>query len=326
MNFATWLIKRLLQAVLVLLVMSLIVFLGLHMIGNPADILLSPDATQADREELILRLGLNLPIWEQYWLFLKSALQGDLGNSFVYNTPAVTLILQRMPATLELAVFAMLMAIFIGIPLGLFAGLRPNNPFAKLITTASILGFSLPTFWVGLLLIMTFSVSLGILPASGRGETVRLFGVEWSFLTWDGLRHMLLPAINLAMFKVSLVIRLTNAGVQEVKSLDYVRFARAKGLSPLRVVRRHVLRNVMIPLVTVLGLEFGSTIAFAVVTENIFAWPGAGKLILDSINALDRPVVVSYLMVVVTLFVTINLVVDILYRVLDPRIRTEVSA
>lgn len=325
MSFSVWLIKRLAQAVIVLAVMSVIVFLGLHLIGNPADILLAPDATQADREELIARLGLDLPVWHQYWLFLKSALQGDLGNSFVYNTPAVSLILQRLPATLELAVLAMIFAVFIGIPLGLFAGLKPENPFAKLVTTGSILGFSLPTFWVGLLLIMTFSVSLGWLPASGRGTTVRIFGVEWSFLTIDGLRHMLLPAINLAMFKVSLVIRLTNAGVREVKSLDYVRFARAKGVSPLRVVRRHILRNVMIPLVTVLGIEFGSTVAFAVVTENIFSWPGAGKLILDSINALDRPVVVAYLLVVVTLFVTINLIVDILYRVLDPRIRTEAS-
>ncbi|MGU3576190.1 ABC transporter permease [Brucellaceae bacterium C25G] len=326
MNFTVWFIKRLMQAAIVLLIMSLIVFLGLHLIGNPADILLAPDATQVDRAELVERLGLDLPVWQQYWMFLTSAMQGDLGNSFVYNTPAVTLILQRLPATLELAVMAMFFAVFIGIPLGLFAGLKPENPIAKLITTGSILGFSLPTFWVGLLLIMTFSVSLGLFPASGRGATVRIFGVEWSFLTLDGLRHMLLPAINLSLFKVSLVIRLTNAGVREVKSLDYVRFARAKGLSPFRVIRRHILRNVMIPVVTVIGIEFGSTVAFAVVTENIFAWPGAGKLILDSINALDRPVVVAYLMVVVTLFVTINLIVDILYRVLDPRVRMEVAA
>lgn len=326
MNFTAWLARRLAQAAVVMIAMSIIVFLGLHLIGNPADILLAPDATQADRQELIAKLGLDLPVWEQYWLFAKSALQGDLGNSFVYNTPAVTLILQRLPATLELAVLALLIAIFIGIPLGLFAGLKPENPLARLITTGSILGFSLPTFWVGLLLIMTFSVSLGWLPASGRGETAHFLGADWSFVTLDGLRHMLLPAINLALFKVSLVVRLTYAGVREVVSLDYVRFARAKGLSPLRIVRKHILRNVMIPLVTVLGIEFGSTIAFAVVTENIFAWPGAGKLILDSINALDRPVVVAYLMVVVTLFITINLIVDILYRVLDPRVRTEEAA
>lgn len=326
MNFTFWLIRRLAQAVVVLTAMSLIVFIGLHLIGNPADILISPDATQADREELIKNLGLDLPLWQQYWLFVKSALQGDLGNSFVYNIPAVTLILQRLPATFELAVFAMIIAIFIGIPFGLFAGLKPDNPLAKLITTGSILGFSLPTFWVGLLLIMTFSVSLGWLPASGRGPTVTVFGVQWSFLTWDGLRHMILPAINLSLFKVSLIIRLTSAGVKEIKSLDFVRFARAKGLAPFRIIRRHILRNVMIPLVTVMGIEFGSTIAFAVVTENIFSWPGAGKLILDSINAMDRPVIVAYLMVVSLLFVTINLVVDILYRILDPRIRTEAGA
>ena len=190
----------------------------------------------------------------------------------------------------------------------------------------SIVGFSLPTFWVGLMLIMTFSVSLGFLPASGRGETVEVLGSQWSFLTANGLKHMLLPAINLSLFKISLVIRLTRAGVREVLPLDFVKFARAKGLSPLRVIGVHVLRNTMIPLVTVLGLELGSTIAFAVVTESIFSWPGAGKLILDSINALDRPVIVSYLVVVVCLFVTLNLIVDILYKVLDPRVRLEGAA
>jgi peptide/nickel transport system permease protein len=189
--------------------------------------------------------------------------------------------------------------------------------------TGSILGFSLPTFWVGLLLIMTFSVWLGWLPASGRGRTVSVLGIEWSFLTLDGLRHMVLPAFNLALFKISLVTRLTRAGVQEVLPLDYVKFARAKGLTPRRVMLVHILRNILIPLVTVLGLEFGSTVAFAVVTESIFSWPGAGKLILDSLNALDRPVIVAYLMVVAALFVIINLVVDVLYRLLDPRVRLE---
>jgi peptide/nickel transport system permease protein len=192
--------------------------------------------------------------------------------------------------------------------------------------TGSVVGFSLPTFWVGLMLIMAFSVGLGWLPASGRGETARFLGIEWSWLTVDGLRHLLLPAINLSLFKLSLVLRLTSAGVREVLPLDFVKFARAKGLSPLRVVLAHVLRNTLIPLVTVLGLELGSTIAFAVVTESIFAWPGAGKLILDSINTLDRPVIVSYLIVVVCLFVSLNLIVDILYRMLDPRVRAADSA
>ena len=321
MTMGIWLLRRILQALLVVLAMSVIVFVGMHMIGNPADVLLTQDSTQADREQLIRSMGLDQPIWVQYFSFLGNALQGEMGRSFVYNTPAITLILQRLPATLELAFAALLIAIVVGVPLGLFAGLKPRHPLARVITTGSILGFSLPSFWVGLLLIMVFSVQLGLLPASGRGQTVRVLGAEWSFLTTDGLRHMILPAINLALFKVSMVIRLTRAGVREVMAQDYVRFARAKGLPPLRIVTMHILRNSMIPLVTVLGLEFGSTIAFAVVTESIFAWPGTGKLILDSLNALDRPVVVAYLLVVATLFVTINLIVDILYRVLDPRVR-----
>lgn len=321
-----WLLQRIGQALLVVLAMSLVVFLGMHAIGSPVDILLSPDATQAERAELITQLGLDRPLWLQYFSFVNSALHGDLGRSFVYNVPAVTLILQRLPATLELAFAAMILAVLLGVPLGLYAGLFPQRRSSKLIQTGSILGFSLPTFWVGLLLIMTFSVYLGWLPASGRGKTVRLLGVDWSFLTLDGLRHMILPALNLSLFKASLVIRLTRASVREVLPLDYVRFARAKGLRRSRVVIMHILRTIMIPLVTVLGLELGSTIAFAVVTESIFAWPGSGKLILDSINALDRPVVMAYLLVVVTLFVFINLIVDILYRILDPRVREEVSA
>lgn len=316
-----FLIRRLLESVAVLLVMSILVFLGVYAIGNPVDILINPQADQQDIARTIAALGLDKPLWEQYLYFLKGALQGNLGVSFAHGTPALKLIFERMPATLELAVFAILLSIVLGIPLGLWAGLRPNGVANRTIMTISILGFSLPTFWVGLMLIMAFSVSLGWLPASGRGETARLFGIEWSWLTVDGLRHLLLPAINLSLFKLSLVLRLTSAGVREVLPMDFVKFARAKGLSPLRVVLAHVLRNTLIPLVTVLGLELGSTIAFTVVTESIFAWPGAGKLILDSINSLDRPVIVSYLIVVVCLFVSLNLIVDILYRMLDPRVR-----
>ena len=321
-----WLLRRLAQAALVILLMTVIVFVGLHAIGNPVDILIGQDVDQVERARIIAELGLDQPLWRQYLAFLNGALHGNLGNSFVYNVPAIELILQRLPATLELAVAALLMAVLIGVPLGLFAGLYPDNWFSKTVMAGSIVGFSLPTFWVGLMLIMTFSVSLGWLPASGRGETVQVFGAQWSFLTAIGLKHMLLPALNLSLFKISLVVRLTRAGVREVLPLDFVKFARAKGLSPLRVVGVHVLRNTMIPLVTVLGLELGSTIAFAVVTESIFSWPGAGKLILDSINALDRPVIVSYLIVVVCLFVTLNLIVDILYKVLDPRVRLETAA
>jgi len=294
-----------------------------HVIGNPVDILISPEADQAERARIIAALGLDQPLWKQYLLFVNDALHGNLGRSFVFNEPALRLITQRMPATMELAVTAVLMSILIGIPLGLYAGLYPERALARTIMAGSILGFSLPTFWVGLMLIMVFAVQLGWLPSTGRGATAELFGVEWSFLTLDGLRHLLLPALNLSLFNISLVLRLTRAGVRETLPMDFVKFARAKGLTPSRVIFVHVLKNIMIPVVTVVGLELGSTIAFAVVTESVFAWPGMGKLIIDSINVLDRPVIVAYLMMIVLLFVTINLVVDFLYTVLDPRVRLE---
>ncbi|MFH1604091.1 MAG: ABC transporter permease [Pseudomonadota bacterium] len=314
-------VRRLMQSVLVLYFMSLLVFVGVYAVGNPVDILINPQADQADIARTIAALGLDRPIWEQYLVFLRQALGGDLGKSFAYNIPAIQLILERMPATFELALAATAMAVLLGIPLGLWAGLRPESWLSKLIMTGSILGFSLPTFWVGLMLIMVFAVELGWLPASGRGPTADLFGVPVSFLSWEGIRHMLLPAINLALFKLSLIIRLTRAGTREALPQDYVKFARAKGLSNARVVGVHVLKNIMIPIVTVIGLEFGSVIAFAIVTESIFAWPGMGKLNIDSINVLDRPVIVAYLLIIVTLFILINLTVDVVYAVLDPRVR-----
>ena len=319
----TWLIRRLVQALFVVLAMSVIVFIGVHVIGNPVDILISPEADQAERARIIASLGLDQPLWRQYLLFVNDALHGDLGRSFVFNEPALRLIAQRMPATLELAVTAVLMSMLIGIPLGLYAGLYPDGMIARTIMAGSILGFSLPTFWVGLMLIMVFAVQLGWLPSTGRGTTGALFGIQWSFLTLDGLRHLLLPALNLSLFNISLVLRLVRAGVRETLPMDFVKFARAKGLTPARVIFVHVLKNIMIPVVTVVGLELGSTIAFAVVTESVFAWPGMGKLIIDSINVLDRPVIVAYPMMIVLLFVTINLAVDFLYTLLDPRVRLE---
>jgi peptide/nickel transport system permease protein len=203
----------------------------------------------------------------------------------------------------------------------MIAGLKPDSWVGKGIMAGSILGFSLPTFWVGLMLIMVFAVMLGWLPASGRGDTVALFGIHVSFLTWDGLTHLFLPALNLALFKMSLVTRLSRAGTREVLLQDYIKFARAKGISNSRVIGVHVLKNILIPVVTVLGLELGSVIAFAVVTETVFAWPGIGKLLIDSIGNLDRPVVVAYLLLTVTMFIIINFLVDILYSILDPRVR-----
>ena len=316
-----FLLRRLAQSLLVMLAMSVLVFVGVYLIGNPIDILISSQADQAERERAIIALGLDKSLWAQFGSFLMGAVTGDLGRSFAHGVPALELILSRMPATLELAFAAMLIAVGVGIPLGLIAGLKPDGVLGKTIMAGSILGFSLPTFWVGLMLIMLFAVFLGWLPSNGRGETVTVFGIPWSFLTLDGWSHLILPAVNLALFKLSLLIRLTRAGVREALSMDYVKFARAKGLSSGRIVGVHVLKNIMIPIVTVIGLEFGSVVAFAVVTESVFAWPGMGKLLIDSINVLDRPVIVAYLLVIVMLFVLINLVVDLAYSALDPRVR-----
>ena len=314
-------IRRLMQSVVVLFVMSLLVFVGVFAIGNPVDILINPQADQEDIERAIKGLGLDKPLWEQYLVFLKQAALGDLGKSFAFNVPAIQLILERMPATLELATAAMLIGIVLGIPLGLWAGLRPNAFSGKAIMAGSILGFSLPTFWVGLMLIMVFSVHLGWLPSNGRGPTTELLGIEVSFLSWEGIKHLIMPATNLALIKLSLIIRLTRAGTREALMQDYVKFARAKGLSDARVIGVHVLKNILIPIITVIGLEFGSVIAFAFVTETIFAWPGMGKLLIDSINVLDRPVIVAYLMIIVAFFIVINLLVDLCYSALDPRVR-----
>jgi peptide/nickel transport system permease protein len=318
-----WIIRRLVQAMLIVIAMTIIVFIGVNVIGDPVEILISQEADQEERLRMISSLGLDQPLWRQYLVFLSSALKGDFGSSFVFNEPALQVILQRMPATLELAVTAVIASLVIGVPLGLYAGLRPNGLISRAIMAASVLGFSLPTFWVGLLLIMVFAVQLGWLPSGGRGETVELLGARWSFLTINGLQHLIMPAFTLALFMIALVMRLTRAGVREVIPQEYIKFARAKGLRESRIIGVHVLKNILIPVVTVVGLEFGSVIAFSVVTETIFSWPGMGKLIIDSINLLDRPMIVAYLILVVFLFVTINLVVDLLYTILDPRVRFE---
>ena len=304
-------IRRVIQSLVVVLVMSLVVFIGVNVVGDPVHILISDDMTQAEIDRFIQKLGLDRPLHEQYFHFLGNAVRGDLGNSFVYGEPALKLILQRMPATLELAFAAFLLAVVFGIPLGMYAGLKPDSAASRAIMAGSILGFSLPTFWVGLMLIMVFAVMLGWLPSTGRGD----------FMTVDGLRHLFLPAFNLALFKMALVTRLARAGTREAALQDYVKFARAKGLSPARVVLVHVLKNILVPVVTVLGLELGGLIAFSVVTETVFAWPGMGKLLIDSIQRLDRPVIVAYLVITVLMFVLINLIVDVLYSMLDPRVR-----
>lgn len=316
-----FILQRAATGLMVVFAMACIVFLGVYAIGNPIDVLINPAADQVIRAETIARYGLDRPLVEQFGRFMASLARGDFGSSFVFGTPALPLILAKLPATLELALGAMTIAISFGIPLGMYAGLRPNGIAARAIMSGSILGFSLPTFWVGLMLILLFSVELGWLPSGGRGETVSVLGVEWSFLTLDGLAHLAMPAFNLALFKLSLIVRLARAGMRETWLSDFIRFARAKGLAPCRVIFVHAFRNILIPIVTVLGLELGNVIAFAVVTETIFSWPGMGKLIIDSIVSLDRPVMVTYLMLVVTMFVLINFAVDVLYAALDPRVR-----
>jgi peptide/nickel transport system permease protein len=314
-------LKRILQSVVVLLVVSVVVFVILYHAGDPVRLLLPPDATQQQMDELRHHLGLDQPFAVQYWRFLGNAVRGDLGTSFAFNQPAIGLIVERAPATLELALAAMSLSVLMGIPAGMYAAIRPQSWGAKLILSGSLLGISLPVFWLGIILILVFSVLLGWLPSSGRGETVLIAGIRSGLFTLDGLRHLLMPAFTIAVFQLALNVRLVRAGMLEVMLQDFVKFLKAKGLSERRVVFVHALKNILIPVVTVLGLQFGNLIAFAVVTESIFAWPGMGKLVIDSIHALDRPVVLAYLLVVAVLFVCLNFVVDLLYTFLDPRIR-----
>jgi peptide/nickel transport system permease protein len=316
-----FLFRRLGQGLLVVAAMATLVFVGVYALGNPIDILISPEADQLEREQAIERLGLDRPLWVQFAIFVKSALTGNLGISFVHGEPALELILSRMPATLELAFVALVIAVGVGIPAGLLAGVAPRSLLGRGIMTGSILGFSVPNFWLGLMLILLFAVQLHVLPAGGRGETVDVLGIPLSLFTLDGLRHLILPALTLGIYKASLITRLSYAGTRDALLQDFVRFARAKGLPERRVIGVHVLKAILIPVVTVIGLELGSMIAFAVVTETVFAWPGMGKLLIDSIYRLDRPVIVAYLIVVVLMFVVINFIVDVIYTLLDPRVR-----
>lgn len=318
-----FILRRLGQSAFVVAAMAVLVFLGVYAIGNPIDILLAPDADQAERDAAIARLGLDKPVYVQFAVFIWNLLHGDFGKSFVHGVDALGLIVSRMPATLELAVVALGMTALIGVPLGVIAGLKHDGIVGRTIMTGSVVGFSLPNFWFGIMLILFFAVTLQWLPAGGRGPTGTLFGVELSLLNPAGWPNLIMPALTLAIYKTSLVIRLAYAGTREAMLQDYVRFARAKGLSPARIIGVHLLKNILIPVVTVLGLELGAMIAFAVVTEQVFSWPGMGKLLIDSIYRLDRPVIVAYLMIVVVMFVTINLVVDILYSILDPRVRLQ---
>ena len=316
-----FIIRRMVQSLFVLFIMSLIVFTLINLVGDPVDMLVNPESLPEEIERVRKDFGLDQPMHIQYWKFLAGALSGDLGNSFIFGRPALTLMIERLPATLELATSALIIALTFGLPLGIYAGLYPNSIRTRIIMGSSILGISIPTFWLGLMLIIIFSVLLGWLPVSGRGDTAIFLGIESSIFSLDGLRHLILPATSLAFFKLAMVIRLARSGTVEIMSLDFIKFARARGLSSIRIICAHLLPNILIPIITVLAIEFGTLIAFATVTETIFAWPGLGKLLIDAIINLDRPVIVAYLLFVVTLFLILNLIVDILYAVLDPRVR-----
>ena len=318
-----YIFRRLLQSIGVIFVVTALVFIGIYVIGNPVDILVSTEADQEQFDRMVKILGLDKPLWEQFLVYLLKLAQGDLGRSFAFSEPALKLVLQRMPATIELVTVAMLIALVLGIPLGMYAGLHPENPASKTIMGVSIIGVSIPNFWQGLMLIFILAVSLAWLPSGGRGEVKTVLGVSSSLWTTDGWSHVITPAINLALFQCTLIIRLVRANVREIVLLDYVKFARAKGLSRKRIVYVHILKNNLGILITAVGLQFGTLIAYSVVTETIFSWPGMGKLIIDSVYILDRPVILAYLVIVVFLFISINLIVDLLYSVIDPRIRLD---
>lgn len=317
----SFILRRLGQSSVLVLIMSMLVFAGMYVVSDPVAVMAGDDFTEEDRQALARELGVDKPLITQYVLFLSNIAKGDFGISYVYNKPVLDLILERLPATLEVAVMAIGMGLLLGIPMGIYSGLNREKKTTKSISFLTTVGYSIPNFWQALLLILLCSVWLKILPASGRGETTDLFGIPVSFLNWDGFSHMILPAVNLAIYKICMQTRLARSGTQEVMYQDYMTFARAKGISKMRRIRRHLLRNILLPIVTITGLELGGLIAFSTVTETVFSWPGIGKLLLDSIHHADRPVVVAYLIGITMMFVVINFVVDVLYAMLDPRIR-----
>ncbi|MGR2740830.1 ABC transporter permease [Billgrantia sp. Q4P2] len=319
-----FLIQRVLQAIFVMFVVALISFSLFHYVGDPVLNMLGQEATEADRAALRAQLGLDQPVVVQFWNFIVNAAQFEFGISYRSARPVTDLILERLPATLELAVISAIFAVVMGIVLGIYTALRRRSWLANFIMTASLIGVSLPTFLIGVLLIYIFAVELGVLPAFGRGETVRI-GNWWStgLLTASGLRSLILPAITLGLFQLTLIMRLVRAEMLEVLSTDYIKFARARGLSKRVVHLRHALKNTMIPVITIIGLQLGTIIAFAIITETVFQWPGVGALFITAVRFVDVPVMAAYLMMIALVFVIINLVVDLLYYAVDPRLRAQ---
>jgi peptide/nickel transport system permease protein len=314
-------IRRLIEATFVMLTVALLSFVLFRFVGDPVNQIVSQDATLEERIKLRADLGLDDPIPLQFGRFVAKAVQFDFGISYQVKQPVTTLIADRFPATLELALAAALFAVLLGIPMGVYTGIHRDSWLSKAFLTLSLIGISLPTFLIGILLIYLFSVKLGLLPSYGRGEVVRLGFWKTGLLTWSGLRALILPAITLGLFQMTLITRLVRSEMMEVLRTDYVKFARARGLTDRAVYFGHALKNTLVPVVTIIGLQVGSIIAFAIITETVFQWPGMGLLFIKSVQNADIPVMSAYLLLVAFMFVAINFIVDLLYVAIDPRIR-----
>jgi peptide/nickel transport system permease protein len=318
----SFILRRVLQSVIVLLVVGLVAFAMFNFVGDPVDNMLGQERTQADIDRLRAQLGLDQPFPVQYWKFLTNAAEGNFGISYRQGRPVAEIIVERIPATLELAAVSGFFAILFGVILGVFTAIRRDGVAAHVIMTASLIGVSLPTFLIGILLIYVFSVELDLLPSFGRGEVTHLGWWSTGFLTKSGLVALILPSITLGLYQMTLIMRLVRSEMLEVLRADYVRFARARGLSERAINFRHALKNTLVPVITVTGLQLGAIIAFAIITETVFQWPGVGLLFINAIQFVDIPVMAAYLMLISVMFVGINLVVDLLYVAIDPRLRT----
>jgi peptide/nickel transport system permease protein len=316
-------LRRLLQGVLVMLVVGFIAFSLFNFVGDPVSLMLPPEATQADREQMRAALGLDKPFYVQFGTFLENAVQGNFGISLRLGRPVSVLLIERLPATLELAITAALIGLSVGIPVGVYTALKRHSWVSRAMLTMSLVGVSLPNFLIGIFLILIFAVWLGWLPSFGRGDTVQIGLWSTGFLTTSGLKALILPAITLGFFPMTLVMRLVRAEMLEVLRTDYIKFARARGLSDRAVNFGHALKNTLVPVITITGLQLGGIIAFAIITETVFQWPGMGLLFVQAVQFADIPVMAAYLCLIGLIFVVINLVVDLLYYLVDPRLRIE---
>jgi len=318
-----FIIKRFVQSLVVMLVVGLIAFVMFRFVGDPVDQMVGLETSIEDRERLREALGLNAPLPMQYWNFISSAAQGDFGTSYQFKRPVAVMLGDRLSATLELAIVSAIFALCAGIPMGVFTALYKDSVLTKLFQAVSLVGISLPTFLIGILLIYVFSIQLQWLPSFGRGEVVDIAGWSTGLLTSSGLKALILPAITLGLFQMTLIMRLVRSEMMEILRSDFIKFARARGLTPRAVHFGHALKNTMIPVITITGLQLGSIIAFAIITETVFQWPGIGLMFLQAVQDVDVPIMAAYLLMIAFLFVFINLIVDILYVVDDPRIHIE---